>query len=199
MIAPTSTPAIVDAGAHSGWMDTRVWYVAYGSNMAAARFRCYLEGGRPVGALRTLPGCRDTTFPAQWRRVLIPGAVYYALESLTWTGGMAFYDPDGAGHVPARAWLVTDEQFCDILSQEMHRQVGARFDVGALPAGSRVALGEGRYETLVHIGDLEGHPMVTFTCPWRADEVAHNAPSAAYRLMIDSGLREMDAQSTSAG
>jgi hypothetical protein len=29
-----------------------VWYVAYGSNMRAARFGCYISGGRPRGARR---------------------------------------------------------------------------------------------------------------------------------------------------
>lgn len=32
-----------------------VWYAAYGSNLAAARFRCYVVGGRPAGAARTYP------------------------------------------------------------------------------------------------------------------------------------------------
>ena len=35
--------------------DDPVWYVAYGSNLRAARFGCYLAGGRPDGA------CRATT------------------------------------------------------------------------------------------------------------------------------------------
>ena len=32
--------------------DDPVWYVAYGSNLRAARFTCYLAGGRPDGACR---------------------------------------------------------------------------------------------------------------------------------------------------
>ncbi len=41
----------------------RIWYVAYGSNLAMGRFRCYLSGGRPDGASREYPGCGDTTSP----------------------------------------------------------------------------------------------------------------------------------------
>ena len=41
--------------------DDPVWYVAYGSNLRAARFGCYLAGGRPDGACRTYDGCRDRT------------------------------------------------------------------------------------------------------------------------------------------
>ena len=42
-----------------------VWYVSYGSNMSAARFACYVEGGRPPGGTRTNPGCRDRTPPVR--------------------------------------------------------------------------------------------------------------------------------------
>ena len=43
--------------------DDPVWYVAYGSNMSAARFGCYISGGRPPGARRTYLGCRDQSPP----------------------------------------------------------------------------------------------------------------------------------------
>ncbi len=170
--------------------DSLVWYVAYGSNMSAARFRCYLEGGTPVGATRRYPGCRDASAPRESRGVVIPGEVYFALESPTWGGGMAFYDPDGGGHAPARAWLITEQQFADVLSQEMYRDVGDDVDFAAVRPGVRLRLGDGRYETVVHIGDQDGSPMLTFTAAWRAHEVAHTAPSPAYLHLLATGLAE---------
>src|SRR4051812_46926456 len=98
-----------------------VWYVAYGSNMHADRLTCYLAGGQPAGAGRTYPGCRDTRPPRDTAPVLVPGGIYFALESLTWSGGMAFYDPDLPGEVAARAYLISAAQFADIAAQEMHR------------------------------------------------------------------------------
>jgi cation transport regulator ChaC len=171
-------------------MTGHVWYVAYGSNMSAARFRCYVEGGRPPGALREYAGCRDRTLPVESRAMFVPGRVYFALESATWTGGMAFYDPDAEGYAAARAWLITEQQFADVLSQEMHRDIGDEIDFTAVRPGVRLTVGPGRYETVVHIGDLDGRAELTFTCPWRANEVHHVPPSAAYLRMLASGLSE---------
>jgi hypothetical protein len=171
-------------------MDDSIWYVAYGSNMAAARLRCYIEVGTPIGAHRAYTGCRDQAMPIASRAVVIPGQVYFALESATWTGGMAFYDPDADGQTAARAWLITTQQFADVLSQEMGRPIGDEIDFARLTPGVRLSLGPGRYETVVHIGDLDGHAMVTFTCPWRMDEVETTVPHPAYLRMLTSGLSE---------
>lgn len=71
---------------------TEVWYAAYGSNLDRDRFLTYLGGGRPPGATRTYPGARDRRPPANDRPLLLPGALFFAWESPTWGGGIAFYD-----------------------------------------------------------------------------------------------------------
>ncbi|MFH9425160.1 histone deacetylase [Streptomyces sp. NPDC017529] len=167
-----------------------VWYVSYGSNMHAARLRHYLAGGRPPGGARTCPGCRDPRPPVRSAPVVLPGCMYFALESRNWTGGVAFYDPDGPGEVWGRAHLVTAGQFSDIAAQEMHRAPSADLDLAAVLARGRVQLGPGRYETLVHPGSLDGLPLLTFTAPWSADEVAHSRPTDTYLAHLASGLRE---------
>ena len=86
-----------------------LWYVAYGSNLHAARLDWYLRGGRPPGGLRTYPGCRDCRPPRRTVPALIPGGVYFAGESRAWTGGMAFYDPQLPGRAAARGYLVAVE------------------------------------------------------------------------------------------
>ena len=175
-----------------------VWYAAYGSNLDAARFTCYIAGGRPAGAGRDYPGCRDRCPPVRDRPLTLPGGIYFALESRTWTGGMAFYDPQLPGSVPARAYLVTAAQFVDIAAQEMHRDPGGVTDlVAAAVADGRVSAGPGRYETVICAGAYEGHPVLTFTAPWRAGQVSWRAPAAAYLATITRGLREAHGWSAS--
>ncbi|MEU8525506.1 MULTISPECIES: histone deacetylase [Streptomyces] len=177
-------------------MDDRrlVWYVAYGSNMHAARLRCYLAGGSPPGTDRVYPGCRDASEPVRSAGVVLPGCVYFATESAVWSGGRAFYDPSAPGVAYARAHLVGAGQFGDIVAQEMEREPGTDPDVGLdlddVVARGRVALGPGRYETLVCAGALDGVPLLTFTAPWNMADVPPLAPSAAYVRHLAAGLHE---------
>ncbi|WP_205752310.1 hypothetical protein [Cryptosporangium phraense] len=167
-----------------------VWYVAYGSNLHADRLRYYLAGGQPPGAARVYPGCRDARPPRRTAPVFLPGGIYFALESLTWTGGMAFYDPALPGRAAARGYLVTAGQFADIAAQEMARVPDVDLDLGTALADGRAQLGPGRYETLVSPGRLDGHPMVTFTAPWACADVEPNPPAPRYLGMIAGGLAE---------
>ncbi|MBF9128326.1 histone deacetylase [Plantactinospora sp. S1510] len=168
-----------------------VWYAAYGSNMHADRLRYYLAGGRPEGGRRRYPGCRDSRPPRRTVPVLLPGGIYFALESMAWTGGMAFYDPELPGRAAARAYLITAAQFADIANQEMYQPPGTDPDlIEAAVAQGRAYLGPGRYETLVCAGTREGLPLLTFTAPWRAEEVEPAPPAPRYLAMIASGLHE---------
>ncbi|WP_344314074.1 histone deacetylase [Fodinicola feengrottensis] len=167
-----------------------LWYVSYGSNLSAARFGCYLYGGRPTGARRTYPGCRDRSAPRRTEPAWLPGGVYFATESPTWTGGVAFLDATIADAVAARRYLVTPGQFADVVAQEMRRPPQADLDLTELLDTGRQRLGGGRYETLVRVGEHAGFPMVTFTAPWSLSDVDTRAPSAAYLRMIGLGLME---------
>ena len=167
-----------------------VWYASYGSNMYAARLRCYLEGGTPPGAQRGYAGCRDRS-PA--RRVVaseFAGGVYFATESPVWHGGRAFFDPALPGRAAMRSYLVTAGQFSDIAEQEMYREPGPDLDLSTVLRTGRDQLGPGRYETLLYLGDLDGCPVLTFTAPCAASEIEKNPPSAAYLAMLVGGLRE---------
>lgn len=186
-IAPPQWPA-PEAPRH-------VWYAAYGSNMNPDRLRCYLAGGRPPGAARSFPGCRDASPPPRSVAVHLPGQVYFATESPVWTGGRGFYDPDADGVAWAVAHLLTREQFSDIVAQEMRREPGADLDLTGALDGGRVATGPGRYETVVCPGVLDGVPVLTFTAPWRMAEVALRPPSAAYLRHLAAGLRASGAWS----
>jgi hypothetical protein len=173
-----------------------VWYVSYGSNMQADRFACYLAGGTPAGIGRLHPGCRDTRLPVMSRGCELPGGIYFATTSPIWGGGRAFYDPGLPTVTAARAYLITAAQFADIVEQEMYRSPGADLDLSDVLSTGRAQLGPGRYETLLHLGDHDGHPMLTFTAPWTCDTVDHVAPSAAYLRTLAAGLREAHAWPT---
>lgn len=171
-----------------------IWYVGYGSNMSAGRLRCYIEGGRAPGGRVEHVGARDRTPPVRDTAVTLPGRVYFAGESRTWGGGMAFYDHDASGPTPARAFLITVGQFVDIAAQEMHRppRPGDPLEhivLDGLPDG-RHAAGPGHYETVVAVGRLDGRPMFTLTAPHGMDAVAHTPPGEAYLSTLAAGLRE---------
>jgi len=167
-----------------------VWYVAYGSNLCAARFSCYLAGGAPPGASRNYPGCRDRRPVRGSIPVTLPGTLYFAGESSVWTGGMALYDHRTPGPTCGRGYLITAEQFADVAAQEMHRAPGEFLDLAPVLANGRHEFGRGRYETVLLVGEYDGHPMVTFTAPDRAADVAHTTPSAAYLRMLATGIAE---------
>ncbi|MGW5675731.1 histone deacetylase [Streptomyces sp. NPDC003860] len=159
--------------------------------MDPQRLHSYIAGGRPPGATRGHPGCRDRTPPRASVPLELPGALYFATWSEVWSGGRAFYDPDAPGTTWAHAHLITAEQFDDIAAQEMYRTPGSgpALDLGTAIALGRSTIGPGRYETLVHPGFVAGLPVLTFTAPWHLADVPEVRPSAAYLRHLAVGLR----------
>lgn len=168
--------------------ESLVWYVSYGSNMHADRLAVYLSGGTPPGGNQAFPGARDPRPPRRDIPVWLRGGIYFATESPVWGGGRAFYEPTLPGEAAARGWLITAQQFSDISAQEMYRDPGVDLDLTGVLATGRDQIGEGRYETLLHAGDVEGYPLLTFTAPWHVAEVAMVAPSLPYLRMLAGGL-----------
>ncbi|MFE3634566.1 histone deacetylase [Streptomyces cellostaticus] len=166
----------------------RVWYASYGSNTHLVRLAAYIRGGRPPGAVREYPGCRNPAMPARSLPLELAGAMYFATESRVWGGGRAFYDPKADGRVLARAYLVTTGQFADIAAQEMYRSPDVDLELVDVLTEGRAELGPGRYETLVCAGQVDGLPVLTFTAPWRMGERQLVAPSAAYVRHLAAGL-----------
>ena len=171
----------------------RVWYVAYGSNLGEDRFRCYLVGGRPDGGTRTYAGCRDPSDPAGTFSLELPGALVFAGESGVWGGGMAFFDPEGAGSVACRAYLVTPSS-----SRTWRPRRCGSSRAGSSPRpwrrccptlGELHRMGPGRYETVVRVDTRDGIPLLTVT-NHDIQGLALAAPSAAYLRSIATGLRE---------
>ena len=133
-------------------MNALVWYVAYGSNLSQDRFACYLQGGRPAGARRTYPGCRDRTPPREVVGLRLPGRIGFGGLSRVWGGGLAFLDPEAAdGEVVARGYLIGSDQLDEVHSLER------------------------RYDSRSQVGDRDGLPMVALTSS------EHHEPAAPVR------------------
>lgn len=183
----------VEAARVDGPAPELVWYAAYGSNMHLDRLNSYIAGGAAPGASHLHPGCRDRRSPARSLPVELPGRLYFATESVVWTGGRGFYDPAPPGRTRARAHLVSARQFSDIAAQEMHREPGADLDLTTVLRTGHDVLGPGRYETLICPGALEGIPVLTFTAPWAMGDVAWAKPAAGYVRLLAEGLLECGA------
>ena len=119
---------------------------------------------------------------------MIPGGLRFVGVSSVWGGGMAVYDAEAAGEIAARAYLITAEQFVDVLAQEMRLEPGLDVNLSLVRETGWHSLGPGRYQTLAHVGSRDDLPMLTFT----SADVDHrvNAPSEGYLRTIAGGLRE---------
>lgn len=164
-----------------------IWYVAYGSNLASDRLRCYLVGGRPQGGLRTYPGARNPRDPHRTHPVELTGGIVFAGQSTAWNGGIAFYVPGAIGRVAARAYLLTVEQTNDLVAQEIRRPPGSDLGVVADRQCSSRPLGGRTYDTALRLHDIDGHPAVTITS---SRFLQPTSPSAAYLRWICRGLHE---------
>jgi hypothetical protein len=102
---------------------------------------------------------------------------------------MAFYDPDVPGEVAARAYLITAQQFVDVLAQETRRTPGIALDLTPAFRGDRYSSGVGGYSILVRVGCRHGVPLVTFTRDRRSTSTLV-APTALYLEAMATGLRE---------
>ena len=153
-----------------------VWYCAYGSNLDADRFAEYV--GR----------CRDPSPPRADAAHVVPGGIRFERSSRRWqAGGVAFLDVEAAGAARCRRWLVTAEQFADVVAQENGAAPGTvTVDWDGLAAQGSAVVGEGWYGRLVWCGEVAAVPVVTFTAARHAEP---SAPSAPYLRVVAAGLR----------
>ncbi len=153
-----------------GFMDSYVWYMAYGSNLNTERFRCYFTG-QPYLGLVQAEKCADQRAPRQVVPVEIPYSIYFAKHSNAWGGGVAFLDCTCRGFSYGVAYLITEEQFEHLYQQEN---------------GGRVRENSW-YAKLVDLGTMDGYPIKTFTNSRRLE---HNKAAKVYLDVIKAGLLE---------
>ena len=171
-----------------------VWYAAYGSNLELARLMLYLEGGTHPLTGRVTPGCRDHTPPRANRPAELDVDVVFARHSRGWEGGIAFLDADRPGKALVRLWLITAEQFADIVAQENVAPTGTVdtsvvADVGPTrPLAT--AIDAGWYGRVRWCGTADGVPILTCTADWDLSLEAPNPPTPAYLATMARGLVE---------
>lgn len=190
----------------------RVWYASYGSNLNRARFLTYLEGGTPPGGRTKHVGARDRSEPTGDIPIRFDGRMHFAYASTRWDGGgVGFMDADKAGHALGRAYLITSEQFDDVVGQEngIPPSFADAIDINeVIEKGRATHRSTAVYSDLVHIGDHEGAPVLTFTGSFTSRDAlleavkvadgdkdadryaATNEPRGNYLRMIGSGLAE---------
>ena len=166
-----------------------VWYVSYGSNLDPNRLGTYLAGGTPEGGHHTYRGARDSSPPRAQRPCRVPHRLYFAGESRTWGGGIAFLDHERIAPAPTlgHAYLVTAEQFEDVAAQETGRE-HAEVEVDVVRDTGSVTLGSGRYDRVLWLGDVDGVAQLTFTSPEPSSATAPAAPKPRYLHRILVGL-----------
>jgi len=145
----------------------KVWYACYGSNILYERFMKYIAGGTCRFNGKHCDGCTDRTPPSASLPVIIPYEMYFGNKSGSWNEyGAAFLDLNKPAVTVGRAYLITEEQFREVWSQE----------------GS----GPKWYSDIVELGFYCGYPVRTFTNANRRQE---NAPSQIYLDVIQEGMK----------
>jgi hypothetical protein len=167
-----------------------VWYAAYGSNLSARRFDCYLAGGQPPGSRRFHTPCADPSPPRGTAAATLPHRLYFAGESPTWGGGVAFVDLEPAPGVETlvRLYLLTRIQFAAVVAGENHTgEVRLPSPRAAAPRWYVAAAG--RYGAVLHCGQRDGVPVLTCTMPPRPDTPLA-PPVPDYLRTVATGLAE---------
>lgn len=168
-----------------------IWYACYGSNLLEERFTCYISGGRPEGSFRTYTGCTNRSLPKASKPIKIKAELYFAKHSQTWSGGgAAFIRPDENSLTLGKMYLITAEQFNELVKQEIRFEGKLEIDLAlAVKNGFLITKPESWYGKILYLGSEKGKPIFTFT---NIDflETEINAPNEHYLKKIILGLRE---------
>ena len=207
-------PAVISATGNSAVPQTSfdskslVWYASYGSNLDCERFMCYIKGGTPRGALRSNPGCRDSSDPLESRRILIKGfELYFADDERaqrSWGGAPAFIRRNASSSVNGRMYLITYQQFNDVVLQEndfrKREELADRLPVSSNSIDKKRGFSlkeikpDALYDQVLYVGDEGGHAIFTFTTTHT--ELPSGAPSGPYLQVILKGLKDTYADKT---
>lgn len=167
----------------------RVLYVSYGSNMNYKRFMRYIAGG--TAGTRTYKGARDTTPPAEVQHRQIDHPLVFKGESAVWTGGVGFLDDTKKGLTRAVGYLITWEQFIDVVTQENNASEPVTITRKAgeyiLENLNTPVVTRPHYNKIVNLGESEGVPALTFTSA-NLHEWEDTIPSTDYLAMLEENL-----------
>jgi hypothetical protein len=151
---------------------------------------CYIQGGQPSGSKNKYDGCKNKTQPVSEAVITLNHELYFAEESKSWQGGGVGFvkiKADPSSNTLGYMYLITKEQFCDVVKQEIKSKTDISLDFdAAIQKGNDVFKQDSWYGNLVYVGKRDELPIFTFT---RAeDRTISNRPSPNYLSMIISGL-----------
>jgi len=169
--------------------DGLVWYASYGSNLNDERFLCYIKGGRPDGSTKIENGASDKTLPRKDRSIKVPYPLYFAKYSSRWNGAVAFIGKkkDEQNYSYGRMYLITKEQFVDVVKQE-NSTSDILIDFKELEKQGQLMIRKSWYGNIIYLGEEEGYPIYTFTAYWDMEDAFLAQPSVAYLKMLMIGL-----------
>lgn len=169
-----------------------IWYASYGSNLWEARFLCYIRGGQPKGAAKSYLGCSDKTLPIDSEEIYISSEMYFAKSSGNWdNGGVAFIktDFDEQQQTLGRMYLITKEQFIDVVKQETDFKGDLTIDFDRAISEGFLVFREGSwYGNIIFLGNQNGAPIFTFT--HQSNISSKTKPSDKYLTTIVRGIHE---------
>lgn len=169
-----------------------VWYASYGSNILEERFLCYIQGGQPVGSAKRYDGCDDKSLPVDKEEIYISSELYFAKKSKSWeNGGVGFINInfEQQQQTLGRMYLITREQFVDVVKQETENEDLRSIDFEkAIAEGSLVFRESSWYGNLIYLGIRDEFPIFTFTN--HENITPTNKPSKNYLLTIIRGIKE---------
>lgn len=170
-----------------------VWYCSYGSNISEKRFLCYIVGGQPEGSKTHYIGSRDKSPPISSVETYIDSELYFAKSSKTWDGGGVGFIRDDFGHgkTIAKMYLITEDQFIDVIKQENNLTELPNIDFNKLSIDGQLIIKEVKwYNKLIFLGNRETYPIITFTHHGDGYTEEINKPNINYLKIIIEGLKE---------
>ena len=171
-----------------------IWYASYGSNILEERFHCYIQGGNPKGSSTSYHGCKDKTLPIDNKDFYISSELYFAKKSVnSWnSGGVGFISNEfGNESTLSRIYLITKQQFVDVLKQECNIDQEMEIDFDSIISNGSIVLKETKwYNKIIYLGNQSEKPIFTFTHHGDYfDEI--NKPDENYLKIIMEGIKEI--------
>lgn len=173
-----------------------VWYASYGSNLSKNRFMCYIKGGKIPGNDKEERGAKDKTEPVKDKQITFKHDLYFSHGSNKWFGsGVAFvdYKENSCAHTYGRMYLITKEQFLDVVRQENALPVEAEIDFDEeklQEEQSLIVFPENAYGRIIYLGNKDGYPIYSFTSVKARHEQEEIRCFGPYWQIIAAGLKE---------
>jgi hypothetical protein len=180
-------------------VETVIWYVAYGSNMAADRLNAYLLGSGAEGKYGSHRAASDGSPPQMTRVISVPHSLYFAGPSIRWHGGVAFLSLQRSRDtINAIAYRMTLDQFRHLIASENGvEDFSLDLDPASIPEGSWTPLPvfadgtdtRAKYNALLRLPNFDEFAAITLTT-WR--DLPLCAPSQSYLDVFKEGLEASD-------